>query len=1008
MRKKLLSLVCCCIYFISHAQLPQDFMIPAKVTVDELQPAITISWPANANASSYTIKRKTVTDSSYLLPFTTIGTISNAADATQFTDNDITAGILYEYEISGSFTPSAPASRNTFICAGIKVLPTHKRGSIILLCESSIAASLENKINTLYKDLVGDGWKVIRINIPASEDAVAVTNTKNTITTTYQNNPDLKQVLILGHVPVPYSGDLGPDGHTDHIGCWPADGYYGNMESTWTDTITSNTLAGARPQNKNFPGDGKFDQNTLTAVRLAVGRIDLANLPAFSITETSLLNRYLDKNHLFRNGETQLNKQALIDDALPSFVEKFSQSAWKSYAATVGYDNVLTGQYETDLVSPTTYLWSYGCGAGIYTGASGVSQTSDFVTKSYKTVFTQLFGSYFGDWDSQDNFMRSSLASAGNTLTCVWGGRPHWYFHHMSTGSPIGYSALLSMNNNMGTYNNPGSSNGMIHMGLMGDPSLRSSYVKPVKNMAASLIAAAVKISWNTPAENDIAGYYIYRSSRIDGIFKLLNQDVFTDTSYIDHTPLEGKNFYMVRTLKLDTVITAGNFPNHSTYYNLATGAIDSVFFNTAAPQVTLSLQPLAPSLQAIEPKQVVVMGNSVKRYFVGEKSGSIKLFDDSFHLLSTYLSVYNINEGFLSMAFHPDFARNKLLYVFYTNPAGNLELARYRENNSTTTASLQDMMITIPVNGNTKNLGGEIHFGSDGFLYISTGDGDTKDALLNNAQNTNSLLGKILRIKPDISNSPPFYSVPADNPFGNEVFATGLRFPYRWDFDKLTRDVWIGERGDSSIEEINRIPLDSLKGTNFGWRCYQGTDTFNASGCGPTPVYNFPVYQFPSATAGGVVTGGTVYRGETFINLKGCYVFADAKTGKVYLSRYDSTERKYNTASQQLAPKEISDISADENGELFVTSRLGGVYRLEADGARLYRFSGNGNWDNPNNWSNKTIPPSVLSFGSEIIISPANGGECILNVPQTIPAGSKITIINNQHFKIAGDLIIQ
>jgi glucose/arabinose dehydrogenase len=310
--------------------------------------------------------------------------------------------------------------------------------------------------------------------------------------------------------------------------------------------------------------------------------------------------------------------------------------------------------------------------------------------------------------------------------------------------------------------------------------------------------------------------------------------------------------------------------------------------------------------------------------------------------------------------------------------------------------------MFIIPNPGSSKDLGGEIHFGPDGYLYISTGDGDTKSAVANNAQNNQSLLGKILRIIPPAAASPASaYIIPPDNPYGNEIFASGLRFPYRWGFDKLTNEIWIGDRGDSSIEEINRLPFSSLRGANFGWPCYEGTNTFNTNGCGEAVNYQFPVYQYPSPGTGSSVTGGTLYRGETFIALKDYYIFADANNGQLYLSKFDSLANTYTTVSQFLSPGAISDISEDRDGEL-------GIYRIGASGPRRYRFLGNGNWDNTNNWKNKTIPPAVLPSGSEIVISPANGGECVLNVPQTVSAGSKIIVEDNKRFRIAGNLTVQ
>lgn len=1007
MRRSILFIYCCILSVLCYAQAPQDFVIPVKVKVAADASFITLEWPEYPTALAYRIKRKIVGDSSYKEPFLLIDSFTtNASVETKFTDFNIAKGILYEYELSGSFSDSFPGVKSTYVCAGSNIPAVHKRGSMVLLCENGIAAQLTAELGRLYQDLVGDGWKVIRINVPGAENATPW-QVKSQILTAYQQNPDLKQVLIIGHVAVPYSGSIDPDGHTNHWGCWPADGYYGAMNGNWTDTSTGYFVSTTRPENINLPGDGKFDRNYLPAVQLAVGRVDLRNLPAFNMDEAALLARYLTKNHLFRNGETQINRQALIEDNFPTFTEKFSQSAWKSYAAIVGYDNVFNGQYETDLQSSVGYLWSYGAGGGVYAGASGLCSTNDYVTSTYKTVFTQLFGSYFGDWDSQDNLMRASLASPGNTLTCVWGGRPHWYFHHMAAGLPIGYSTLLTMNNT-GTYNNLGNQSRLVHIGLMGDPTLRSSYIKPLKRLAVTADTASIHLKWPASAEAPVIGYFVYKSHSIDGDFVLLNETPLPDTSFTDNSPFAGNNVYMVRAAKSDTLITMGSYTNSSSYQNLSAGIFDSITFARPVAPPAVYLVPILAPGNSIDAKQVVIQGNDNKRYFVGEKNGDVKLYDSALNLIGTYLSVPGINEGFFSMAFDPAFDENKLLYVFYTSADGGLLLSRFREDESTSTATFQQRLIKIPAGDATKNLGGEIHFGTDGYLYISTGDGDTKDALLNNAQNNSSLLGKILRILPKDTEIPPYYSIPPNNPYGNEVFASGLRFPYRWNFDRLTNEVYIGDRGDSSIEEVNSISFASLNGANFGWPCYEGANPFNLASCSASPEVDYPFYTYPSPGMGSSVTGGTVYRGETFISLKGYYIFADANGDNIYLSKYDSLTRSYLTFAQPAVPGGISDISEDSNGELYATSLLGGIYKIEADGPKAYHFVGHGNWDVPSNWLNKIIPPSVLPEGSAIIISPADGGECILNVPQTIGAGSKLIVEDNRSFRVPGNLTVQ
>ncbi len=434
---------------------------------------------------------------------------------------------------------------------------------------------------------------------------------------------------------------------------------------------------------------------------------------------------------------------------------------------------------------------------------------------------------------------------------------------------------------------------------------------------------------------------------------------------------------------------------------------------NYAEAQPVLSLSPVITGLAL--PMQVLNAGDSTNRIFVVQKGGTVKVYSKSYTLLGTFLTLTGITtsgeRGLLSMAFHPDYTNNGLFYVYYTNSAGDLELARFKvsANNNVADVSSKVVVITIPHPTNANHNGGTLHFGADGYLYLSTGDGGGSGDQPGNAQNTSVLLGKILRFSVNTSTTAPYYTVPAGNPFGNEVFIYGLRNPFRWSFDRVTHDLWIGDVGQDSFEEINHRPADSATGTNFGWRCYEGNNTFNTSGCSNISNYTFPVYTYATTNPSGAITGGTVYRGETYIALRGYYVSADYYTGNFYLIFYDSIGHTHTTTIQTLTPTGISNFGETEDGELYATCLNNGtLYRVVSSGSLQYTFNGNGNWDVSDNWSNKTIPPAILPAGSEIVIRPVAAGECLLNIPQTISAGSKITVQNDKQFRIAGNLTIQ
>jgi glucose/arabinose dehydrogenase len=437
------------------------------------------------------------------------------------------------------------------------------------------------------------------------------------------------------------------------------------------------------------------------------------------------------------------------------------------------------------------------------------------------------------------------------------------------------------------------------------------------------------------------------------------------------------------------------------------------LFTHQVIAQPVLSLSPVITGLAA--PMQLVNAGDGSNRLFIVEKGGTVKVFSKTYDSIGVFLRMAGITtsgeRGLLSMAFHPDYVHNGFFYVYYTNAAGSLELARYKVSTNPNLADSASKVIlkTIPHPSNSNHNGGELHFGPEGYLYLSTGDGGGAGDVPNNAQNTSVLLGKMLRFAVDTSAVAPYYSVPDDNPFGNEIFAYGLRNPFRWSFDRLNYDMWIGDVGQDSYEEVNHKRYNLTGGVNYGWRCYEGNNTFNTSGCGPVANYTFPVLTYPTPAPSGSVTGGTVYRGETYLSLKGYYMAADFYTGRFYKIRYDSLAQTYDTATQVIIPTGLSDFGETEEGEMFASCLNNGtLYRIISNGPVQYTFTGNGNWNVAANWKNGMIPPAILPAGAVIVIRPVAGGECVLNVQQTVSAGATIIVENDRQFSINGNLTVQ
>ena len=543
----------------TNSQTPgQQKSVLLSAIVQNNPSEITLNWQPITGSTSIKIYKKNKTSTSWGNPVSD----NLPGSTTSWTDTGVQSGTGYEYRVLSSGTNTAIG----YIYAGIELSEVFYKGKILLVCDTVSTHTLDFEINRWINDAAGDGYEVIKIAVNQND---TVPKVKEKILQAFHNDPlNVKSVFLLGRVPVPYSGVIAPDGHMpDHLGAWPADGYYAELTGDWSDVLAKNSGASS-DRNRNIPGDGKFDQNTFPSdLELQIGRVDMRNLSSFPYGETELLKLYLDKNHAFRNKVIKIEDRALIDDEFTSYPEGFSASGWRNFSSLCGPENTQNKDYSTTL-KENSYLWSYGCGGGNYKNCSGVIGTPAFIQDSIKTVFTMLFGSYFGDWDSpDDNLLRSALAS-GSTLTNCWSGRPYWYFHHMALGENIGYSALVSMNNS-GTYDYNNNQRG-VHMALMGDPTLKSHVLAPVQDFSVSEIDNFAYLQW-TASTDSVIGYNIYRKNDTLQIFEKINVNPISDNFYTDSCLIyPGKYVYMVRPIKMEIT-------NSGSFYNLGVGKLDTL-----------------------------------------------------------------------------------------------------------------------------------------------------------------------------------------------------------------------------------------------------------------------------------------------------------------------------------------------------------------------------------------------------------------------------------------------
>ena len=322
-------------------------------------------------------------------------------------------------------------------------------------------------------------------------------------------------------------------------------------------------------------------------------------------------------------------------------------------------------------------------------------------------------------------------------------------------------------------------------------------------------------------------------------------------------------------------------------------------------------------------------------RMFVVQQNGIIKILQSDGTVNSAnFLNIsskitYGGERGLLGLAFHPQYPSNGYFFVYYNDTGGNITVARYTRssaNPDVADPASEKIILNLPKPFDNHN-GGSIHFAPDGYLWIVTGDGGSGGDPNNNAQNKNSLLGKLLRL--DI-NSTGAYNIPPGNPFvgidgADEVWAYGLRNAWKFNFDTVSGNVMIADVGQGQIEEINRMPLTQA-GINYGWRCYEGNNTYNTTGCAAQSTMTFPVAAYDHSGGKCSITGGYVYRGTQFPALQGRYFFADYCSTQIGSLNSDDSI----TWTSAFSGNNFSTFGVNNQNELFVAAvNSGKIFRI-------------------------------------------------------------------------------
>ncbi|MFO1501677.1 MAG: VCBS repeat-containing protein [Verrucomicrobiota bacterium] len=564
----------------------------AKAAIAPPQVFLSFKLPPNPPFGA-TIQRR-------LRPSTNWTTLTTAWKENSYTDTNVVAGRAYDYRVWREAIGGGRHSASEHVSVGLDLPPIEDRGRVLVLVDQTLAARLNPSLQQLEQDLVGDGWKVLRQDVPRHIDdytspmayrtnAYNITQIiKPLIQSAVAEDPSTKAIFIVGHVSIPYSGTFNPDGHTcgpapfgpDHRGAWPADMFYGDLLGTWTDQ-SGNLMNCDFPECHNVPGDGRFDQDGIplpSVMQLCVGRVDFARMPVFTEqpppgqarqTEVGLIEQYLRKDHLYRHrqlpwqqGDRPLGAMvyAHFEDARANPILENACHA----AFAIGQDLGCMTVSDFCLNRARPALWGFMAGPGgsdrINSGIPVLEHTSaDLVPAAHepKAAFFTLHASYVGDWNMVgNNYLRALLATPNFGLASMWTRFGLWRTDILSLGEHLGACHLEMVNNPKNIFYDQSRD-----LTVLGDPTLRLHLLPPPRSLKATRLPQQVQLAWS-PAQPDCQ-YYVYASPSGNGPYTRLSDGLLTEPSFRDQAPGAAKKVYMVRALQRVAVGT-GSYTNIS------------------------------------------------------------------------------------------------------------------------------------------------------------------------------------------------------------------------------------------------------------------------------------------------------------------------------------------------------------------------------------------------------------------------------------------------------------
>lgn len=420
-------------------------------------------------------------------------------------------------------------------------------------------------------------------------------------------------------------------------------------------------------------------------------------------------------------------------------------------------------------------------------------------------------------------------------------------------------------------------------------------------------------------------------------------------------------------------------------------------------------------------PTEITASPTNDNRLFAVDQSGLIKIINPNGTIeASNFLNItdrvnFNGEMGLLGLAFHPEFATNRYFYVYYNRAGRTITVSRFTANSAnpnTADPSTEKVMLSISKPFENHN-GGSIHFGADGYLWISTGDGGSGGDPNGNGQNKNSLLGKMLRIDVNSDNA---YNIPPTNPFvgvdgADEIWSYGLRNGWKYSFDRTTNNIWIADVGQNQIEEINNVSA-TTPGVNYGWRCYEGNSAYNTAGCANASTMTFPVVDYDHSGGKCSITGGYVYRGNLYTDLVGKYIFADYCSAQIGI--LNNTTITWTTP---FTNSNFTTFGEDNSKQLYAAAANGKIFKVKSNNLSVSDMDKSNIQISPipatdfifiKNITDKNLTVEILDLSGRSVLN-TNVAENDKSIDvTTLKSGNYILVLKKDDIKIMSQKIIK